>query len=367
MPPSRDTVAVDASRGDVAVKTGTEWYSFELLRALAAIPDRPALTLYHRDSDGGWVDGVGVRHRRIDVPRLWTHIGLSGAMVRDRPRGLFVPSHVIPLLHPRASVVTVHDLGYLRERAAHSRSTRAMLDLTTRWNALAAAHIIAVSGATADDLVSHYRVNRAKIRVVHSGVRLDRFQPVDSTDVLERLGISRPYLLFVGTVQPRKNIVRLVEAFETLPGSDVQLVIAGKTGWLAEPIEQRIRSSPAARRIVRLGYVESADLPALYSGAAAFVLPSLYEGFGMPVLEAMACGTPVITSDVSSLPEIAGDAAVLVDPHDPAAIARAMQRVLAPDERERLREAGLCRAATFTWDRTARETLAVIREAMGDG
>lgn len=363
MPAGRDEIAIDASRGDSDVKTGTEWYSYELIRALAALDDRPPLLLYHRGSSGEWATGQNIRHSRVTVPRLWTHIGLSKAIVRDRPGSLFVPSHVIPLVHPRASVVTIHDLGYLHEREAHTKSDRLMLDITTRWNARVAKRLIAISGATANDLVRKYGVRRARIRVVHSGVDLERFQPVESGPVLDRLGVKPPYLLFVGTVQPRKNLVRLIEAFENLREPGLELVIAGKQGWLAGPIESRIRTSPDASSIVRLGYVDADDLPALYSGASALIMASLHEGFGMPILEAMACGTPVVASNVSSLPEVAGDAAVLVDPHDTAAISQGIRRALNPDERQRLRRRGRQRAGTFTWQRSARKTLEVIEEA----
>lgn len=356
-------LAIDSSRADSAIRTGTEWYSHELLKAMAALKDRPQLTLYHRSDSGDWPSGVGINHRVVRMPRLWTHVGLSWRMLRDRPKALFVPSHVIPLAHPRVSVVTVHDLGYLREPEAHTWRSRLMLDRTTRWNARVATQIIAVSAATRDDLVQHYGVSPAKIAVVHSAINHDRFRPHDPSATLADAGIRQPYLLFLSTVQPRKNLVRIVEAFERLSADGMRLVVAGRSGWLSEDVEQRLRASPKRERIDRIGYVDDDLVPALYAGASAFIHPALYEGFGLGILEAMASGCPVVTSDRSSMPEVAGDAAVLVDPTNVDSILQGIETALNPSQRTSLIERGLQRAAQFTWERTARQTLAVIEEA----
>ena len=361
-----ESVAIDASRATAYARTGTEWYSFELIRALIAIHDRPPLRLYHRVSPDAALDGPGIDHSLIQQRRLWTHVGLSRAMRRDKPAALFVPSHVIPLVHPPASVVTIHDLGYRAEPGAHPALTRQVLDRSTRWNARVAREIVAISGQTRDDLVRYYGADPNKISVIHSGIDHQRFRVLDHADVRKvtsRLNIDRPYVFFLSTVQPRKNLVRLVEAFETLD-DDLLLVIGGSSGWLSSPIEERIRRSPAIDRIRRLGQVSDTDAPALYNGAQVFVLPSLYEGFGMGVLEAMACGCPVVTSNRSSLPEVAGDAAVLIDPFDVASIRDGIRRATSLAHRSRMIAAGLARAETFDWQQTAARTLAVIQKAM---
>lgn len=359
----RVELAVDASRSDSAVRTGTEWYSFELIRAMAAIDDRPAMTLYHRSFRPDWPSGERVQHELVRAPRLWTHLGLSARMLRDRPAALFVPAHVVPLIHPRVSVVTVHDLGYLHEPESHTRAARLMLDATTRWNARGATRIVAVSATTRDDLVRHYGLPASKIAVVHSAIDHRKFRPLDPSAALASLGVRQPYLLFLSTVQPRKNVERLIEAFELIDDPHLSLVVAGRPGWKSEPIERRLRESRKRDRIARLGYVVDDAVPALYAGAEAFVHPALYEGFGLGILEAMACGTPVVTSDVASMPEVAGDAAILANPLDVRSIRDGIIAALDPAGRPALIERGTRRAATFTWERTARQTLEVIAEA----
>jgi len=283
------------------------------------------------------------------------------------PDVLFVPAHVLPLVHPPRSVVTIHDLGYLHFPRAHRLLDRLYLDLSTRFNARAAAHIIADSQATKRDLVERYGVEPSKISVIYPGYDEEAFQPLREREAIEavktRYGIAGDYILFVGTIQPRKNLVRLMEAFSLLKrqAADLQLVIAGKKGWLYEAIFRRVEELGLEGQVVFTGYVADEDLPALFSGARLFVFPSLYEGFGLPVLEAMACGVPVVCSNASSLPEVADDAALLFDPLDVVGMAAAMERVLGDERlRAKLVERGLKRARGFSWEKCARQTLAVL-------
>jgi glycosyltransferase involved in cell wall biosynthesis len=364
-------IAIDASRVSVAERTGTERYSYELIAALARVDRRRRYTLYTNGLPAALPPlGPNFALRSIPMRRLWTHARLGPAALADRPDLLFVPSHVVPLAHP-ASVVTLHDLGYLAFPEAHTARRRLELHLTTRWSLRAARRVIAISRATRDDLVRHYGADPARIAVVHHGLGAG-FRPVDDPAVVTaaaaRHGLAGPYFLYVGTVQPRKNLERLIEAFAAatagLPEPRPVLAIGGRRGWLSEAIERRAAALGVGGRVRFLGYLPDADLPTLLSGAVAFLFPSLYEGFGMPVLEAMACGAPVLTSTTSALPEVAGDAALLVDPRDTGAIAAAIGR-LASDEglRTELRTRGLVRAAQFTWERCARATLEVLLEA----
>ena len=256
-----------------------------------------------------------LRHRRQDCraagepvcipfPRLWTHVRLSVEMLRRRPGVLFVPAHVVPALHP-PSVVTIHDLGYLHHPEAHPASQRRMLHWSTRWSVFAARRIIAISENTKRDLIRSYRVPEEKIAVIPHGVAAE-FAPANAgavSDVRARYGLGARYVLAVGTVQPRKNLARLAAAVRQLNdnGTRIDLAIAGKQGWLAADVMYEIENERASPFVRLLGYVPDADLPALYTGADVFAMPSLYEGFGMPVLEAMACGVPVVAADRSSL------------------------------------------------------------------
>ncbi len=352
-------------------RTGTEHYASEVVAAIARRDLVNAYTLYCNQPPARLPPlGANMTVRCIPLPRLWTHVRLSSEVLRHPPDVLFIPAHVLPLGAPLArrmrTVVTVHDLGYLRYPEAHTTAQRIYLRLSTVWSARAASHLIAVSAATRSDLVRLAGISPDRITVVHHGVA-ERFrQPVaDSTRARTIVGGDEPYFLYVGTVQPRKNLVRVIEAFanasKRLAGAAPILVIAGKRGWLSEGIARRAAELGIADRVRFAGYVADDDLPALYREALAFVFPSLYEGFGMPVLEAMACGAPVLTSNSSSLPEVAGNAALIVDPLDTGAITEGMVR-LACDAalRHELRQRGYQRAAQFTWNRCAEETLRVL-------
>ncbi|MCC7209967.1 MAG: glycosyltransferase family 4 protein, partial [Anaerolineae bacterium] len=326
-------IAVDASRTTVARRTGTENYALQLIRALIALPGDRQFTLYFRDApaEGLFPDAPNVTRRIVPMRRLWTHLRLAAALWRDRPDVTFVPAHSLPFVFPGPAVVTVHDLGYRFFPAAHPALERLYLDLTTRFSARRAALILADSAATRDDLASIYGVNPARVKVVYPGVEgLTRADDAAIFRARKKYGAPEEYLLFVGTLQPRKNITRLVEAFalylDTTGDRQTALVLAGKTGWLLDPERDIFGALPPdkRRRVIVTGYVADGDIAALYSGARGLVFPSLYEGFGFPVLEAMSCGAPVLCSNTSSLPELAGDAALLVDPNDVRALAAGM-------------------------------------------
>ncbi|MCX6026985.1 MAG: glycosyltransferase family 1 protein [Chloroflexi bacterium] len=227
------------------------------------------------------------------------------------------------------------------------------------------------SESTRDDLQRITHVPESRVHMVPYGVS-PSFRPVHAPHlrraVAERYGLPSEFLLYVGNLEPRKNLPRLLEAYARLPGRQVvpPLVLAGTRGWKDAPLRETMERLNLGRRVVFPGYIPQEDLPAVYSMAAAFVYPSLYEGFGLPVLEAMACGTPVITSNVSSMPEVAGDAALLVSPNDVEGLTRALDRVLGePDLRAELSRRGLARARQFTWRRAAESTLAVYRSVLG--
>jgi glycosyltransferase involved in cell wall biosynthesis len=368
-------IGIDASRTVVARRTGTERYALEITRALidAAPDDRFVLYFNQPPPPGLLPRSEQVRWRLIPAPRLWTVGRLSLELARRPPDVLFVPAHSLPPVVPCASVATVHDLGYLHFPDEHPRLIRWLRRLANRWSASRATRVVAISGATRDDLVRFESVSPARITVVHHGCG-PSFRPVRDADqiaaVRRRHRLSAPYFLFVGTLQPRKNLARLLAAFDRLaedhPG--ILLALVGARGWQPGRLRAALDGVRARDRVRLLGYVNDADLPLLVSDALALAFPSLYEGFGLPALEAMACATPVLTSNTSSLPEVVGDAGLLVDPLDVDAIAGALRR-LADDEKLRaeLGERGAARAASFTWQRAATETLAVLREAHAAG
>lgn len=371
-------IGVDASRAVRQRQTGTERYSRMLLTHLLAHPAAVAHTWWlYTDvvpDAATWSLPDHAQWRYLPRRRLWTHRTLARAVTAAPPDVLFIPAHVVPFVWPvrrlPPTVVTVHDLGYLAFPAAHPLRQRLYLDLSTRWSTHAAARVIAISHATAQDLQRHLHADPIKVRVIHEAPAPNPYHTGDRVDaVAERaaFGITRPYALYVGTIQPRKNLVRVLQAYEQLCATGeaaFDLVLVGQAGWLSEPIVTQARQSRWAAQIHLLGYVPDANLRALWAGARFFVFPSLYEGFGLPVLEAQTQGVPVMTATGSSLPEVAGDAAILVDPTDVDAIAQAMLR-LSQDEalRRTLIDKGHVNVRRFSWEKAARETLAVLEEA----
>jgi glycosyltransferase involved in cell wall biosynthesis len=371
-------IGIDASRAARARRTGTETYSLELIRAIAGLlPAQHRLTLYtpHPPQPEDWPASPQVETRVIPWPRLWTHLRLALELHHQPPDLLFVPAHVLPLSCPVPAVVTIHDLGYLHYPQAHRPFDRWYLDWTTRRHTRLASQIIADSLATKQDLIDFYGANPDRIRVVYLG-RDETLAPVTDLDLIAtvkaKYQIDGNYLLYLGTLHPRKNLVRLIEAFglavERLENNTLQLVIAGKRGWLSDEIFGRVQQLGLAGRVVFPGYVEDEAKPALLSGALAYVFPSLYEGFGLPVLEAMACGTPVLTSNCSSLPEVAGQAALLVDPRNTADIAEGLVRLISKaDLRRQLVKRGYRRLENFSWEKAATEVVEVFHRLANPG
>lgn len=371
------TIGIDASRAARAQRTGTETYALELIKELAQLTSaNRRLRLYtpHPPQHTDWPDSTHIETRVIPWPRLWTHLRLSVELHQHPPEVLFVPAHVLPLYCPVPAVVTVHDLGYRHYPAAHRRFDRWYLDWSTRRHTRVANHIIADSLATQQDLLNFYGADPQNITAVYLG-RDESLAPVTNAGIINQAkttyGITGDYLLYLGTLHPRKNLVRLVEAFHQAAhpaaNPNLKLVIAGKKGWMYDTIFERVQQLGVAGRVIFPGYVQDAGKPALLSGALAYVFPSLYEGFGLPVLEAMACGTPVLTSNISSLPEVAGQAALLVDPHDTAAIAHGLAQLIAnPGLRQQLIERGYHQIQKFSWQTAAGQVMEILEKVNSD-
>ena len=359
-------IAIDASRTTVARVTGTERYALEMIRALLALDTPHTFTLYFRDRppEGLFPASPRIEQRVIPFRRAWTHVRFAAALLADRPDVTWVPAHTLPLFFPGRAAVTVHDLGYRVFPDAHPARQRRYLDWSTGYSARRASVIFADSQATARDLTHYYGTPEAKVRVIYPGVDIPAVG--DMAAARAHYHLSERYFLFLGTLQPRKNIARLVAAYARWkaahPDDPAGLVLAGAQGWLYDPAWVE-----GVEGVTLTGYVDDADRGALYAGALALVFPSLYEGFGFPAVEAMGCGTPVLASNTSSLPELVGDAGLLVDPLDEAAIADGMAR-LADDEalHARLAAEGPIQAARFTWEAGARGILAGL-EAAAEG
>ncbi len=312
---------------------------------------------------------AGLPRKRWRLRAAWSYFG--GPDMRRALPGVTVfhaTEHLLPVLPGARSVFTLHDTAYLLFPQHHLLQNRVYLTVMMPRFLARADRVICVSENTRRDALRFYRLDPAKVVVIPEGVE-PRFQPADDparlAELRQRYGLPERYLLSVCTLEPRKNLVTLLDAYAALrarhPG--VGLVLAGGKGWLYESVFDRLRALGLENQVVLPGFVPDEDLPALIRGAAAFAYPSVFEGFGLPPLEAMACGTPVVVSDASSLPEVVGAAGVLLPPHDPAAWAQALERVLSDaDWRADLSARGLARARQFTWEAAARRTLALYTE-----
>jgi glycosyltransferase involved in cell wall biosynthesis len=269
------------------------------------------------------------------------------------------------------TLVTIHDVSFVRVPAAASPTLKAYLDKVVPESIWRADHVIAVSQATKKDIIELYGTAPEKISVVLHGIdtrfrRIENLQQHNAIRQKYQLG-TRPYLLSVGTVQPRKNYSRIIQALAQLRAQnyDLSLVIAGGKGWLEGEMYQTIAKTGMKEYVHLIGFADDADLPVLYSAAACVVFPSLYEGFGFPVLEGMACGTPVITSNVSSLPEVAGDAALLINPVETDELTTAIQRIVEDaDLRERLIQRGYQQIQHFTWANSAQHLYQIYQDIL---
>jgi glycosyltransferase involved in cell wall biosynthesis len=303
---------------------------------------------------------------RFPVRSVWMQLALPGILRQLRPDLVHFTNYLAPLLTRVPYVVSFHDMTLSLVPETHTLKKRLLTSSLVPLVARAARRILAPSESTRRDVIRLLGTDPGRVRVIPYAAS-EAFRPVAEgpARLASAYGVRPPYFLYVGTIEPRKNLTRALRAFARVaPGlAEHQLVLVGDLGWKYAEVLAEARRPDLAGRVVLPGYVPESDLPLFYTHALAFVYPSLYEGFGFPVVEAMGCGAPVLTSRSSSLTEIAEGAAVLVDPLDEGALARALDS-LASDAglRAELRAKGLARAAEFTWERTARETVEAYRE-----
>lgn len=355
---------------------GAGVYAIELIRALAARPDhRDGYAVFTR---GAWFDDAAAGRKDWRIERvtaatrqqrtMWEQLTLPGELRRLGIDVLHSTHHTLPLRGVRAArVVTVHDVTFMRIPERYPRTRRMYMQYSTQLAARVADAIIVPSRAVREDVTRYLKTPPSRVHVVYEAASSD-YMPVDA-DVARGVAdryIEGAYVLSVGSLEPGKNRGRLIRAMRALRdnGVDHRLLVVGQEAWDFEQDYALVRELRMDDRVVFAGYVPRGDMPALYSAATAFALPALYEGFGLPVIEAMACGTPVLTSNVSATAEVAGDAALLADPMSVDDIRHGLWRLLAePLLRARLREAGIKRAAEFSWARAADETHAVYAAA----
>ncbi|HSS77581.1 MAG TPA: glycosyltransferase family 1 protein [Thermoanaerobaculia bacterium] len=369
--PDRPTVAVDL-RALVPAATGIGVYTRSLLLGLAARGGLHYLGMAHRpprETAELAAAGVDVEHQATPLGVLWQQLRLPRRLARGDVDLFWSPLITLPLRCPVPAVATVHDLTALLMPEMHTLKVRWSLLPFLRLSFEQARRLVTISKATADDLAFHFPQCREKIRVVYPGIDPE-FRPGEPADVAAtraELGAPEGYILFAGTLEPRKNVGALIDAWEMLRAENprlLPLVLAGPEGWGSERLARRIQAL-APLGVQALGRVERPQLVRLFQAARVFVYPSLYEGFGFPAAEALACGVPVVASSNSSLPEVVGDAGLLVDPGDAGALALKIASILDNPEREaELRSRGPAQAARFRWDRAAREMEEVFFEAL---
>ena len=395
-------IGIDSSRANEAERTGTEWYSYHLIQELKKLDLKNKFRLY---SPGFLKDGLenlpaNFQSRILKSPTemLWTQTRLSAEMLLNPPDVLFVPAHTIPIIHPKKTVVTCHDAGFERfpelyathsigpARGLKGLAVKAAAKIATgfkysnneldyhRWSmkfALKrAAKIIAVSEFTKKEIQEIYKVAGDNISVIHNGFDQEKFVPIENQaeidSTLQKYGLNQPFYLFVGRLEEKKNIVGMLEAFALARAKEPKIgemffVLAGRPGYGYDRIQSAIKRLDLENSVKQTGWIPDIDRVHLLKAAKILLFASMYEGFGIPILEAFGCGTIVITSNNTSCPEVAGDAALLCDPKNPEEISAAIIKLENSENlREDLRQKGFIRAKEFSWAKCAKETLELL-------
>lgn len=351
---------------------GINWYIQNLLHYLPEADPALRYSVFLGESRYAAAQGINLHLSRLPTHRpvlriLWEQVIQPWAALRSGVDLIHGMAFIGPLISACPYVVTVHDLSFLFYPQGFRAMNRFYLRLFARLSVQRARRVIAVSESTKRDLVRQYGLLPGKVDIVHNGVDpIFRVMPATQVAAFRaKHALPERFILFVGTLEPRKNVSRLMEAYARLPSTRPPLLLVGGKGWLYDEVFACAQTLGLNNEMVFVGYVPIEDLPLWYNAAELFVYPSLYEGFGLPPLEAMACGTPVITSETSSLPEVVGGAALCIDPTDTEALAAAMQQALADaDLREQMRSTGLAQARGFSWQATALGTVASYRRAL---
>ncbi len=419
-------IGIDASRANRKYKTGTEWYSFYLIKKLAKLDSENKYILYtdkpltadlldltedkitnHEIEDANSQS----RHQIIKSPYnnfkvkvlkwpfsfLWTQVRLSIEMLFCELDILFIPAHALPIIHPKKSVVTIHDIGFekilglysldetysngkllpnlwcnfihLAGRGKYTANALGYNKWSTKYSLKHAKKIIVVSNFSKNEIIDFYKTASEKLKVVHHGYNNKLYKKINekslTEDKLKEYGVEDDYLLYVGRLEKKKNIAKLIYAYAIMREQNKniapKLVLVGNVGYGFDEIKYAINEFNLGDEVIITGWVPEYDMSYFYNGAIAFVFPSLYEGFGIPLLQSMACGTPVVASKTASIPEVAGDSALYFNPEDVNDMSRALNSVITNQQlREQLIKKGFERTKKYSWEKCAKETLDVL-------
>lgn len=366
---------IDGYEANVKQRLGSGQVAYQLLLNIEKLDHKNDYTILLPDEPFEDLpkEREGWKYKIVKPNKLWTRIALPVALFKskEKPDVFFAPTHYLPRFFSGKKVFTIFDLSFLKFPNLFLKKDLYKLINWTRYSASVADSIITISNSSKKDIISEYGFKKEKITVAYPGYDEKTFRRKNNKDeiqkVLSKYNITQNYIIYIGTVQPRKNLIKLMEAFSKT--NSLQLVIAGKVhgegkqAWMYDEILETPKKLGVEDRVIFTDYVFPEELPYLISGAAAFVLPSLYEGFGIPVVEAMACGTPVIVSNVSSLPEVVGDAGLLVNPNSVDQIEQAI-RTVTTDQKlaDKLIARGLERVKKFSWKRMAKSVIQVLEE-----
>lgn len=368
-------IGIDANEANQEQKVGIGQYAYWITKSLYQLDAKNNYLIYLKNKLFPGMPKIrpNWQYRIIGPSWLWTQWRLPWSLIVDRPKpDVFLSlTHYAPRFCPVASVVSVMDLSFLEFGDYFKKSDLYQLKNWTKYSVEKADAIIAISQSTQNDIIKYYDIPANKIRVIYPGYDREKFMVARDNDksqqVKAKYGINGPFIISVGTLQPRKNYPKLLEAFAMVKGKGLRvkgqldalrLVIAGKKGWLYQDIFSKVKEFGLERDVIFTDFIPDDDLVVLYNCAQAFVLVSLYEGFGIPVVEAMACGCPVVVSDISSLPEVSGSAGILVDPNSADSIAQGITKAF--DQREDLSSQVLIQAQKFDWQTSARQVLSLL-------
>lgn len=361
-------IGIDGNEANVERKVGIGEYAYQLLLQFhkSQIPNlKFQIYLKNPPRSDMPPPTFNFRYKIVGPKKMWTQFGLPFSLYfGKKPDIFFSPTHYAPRFSPVPTVISVMDLSFLLFPKLFAKKDLYQLKSWTKYSVKKAKKVFTISESSKSDIIKMYNIDPKSVVVTSLGIKksVEDFRKLNMDDLRKKFGIESEYILFVGTLQPRKNITRLIEAFSLLKKSNnLQLVIVGKKGWLYEEILAAPAKFNVESRVKFLDFVSDSDLPSLYRNALCFVMPSLYEGFGLPVLEAMKYGCPVITSNVSSLPEAGGDAAVYFDPTSVSDIRDKIDSVISsPKLREELIKKGYNQIKKFSWEKTASQTLKVL-------